>query len=43
MHHRILSQLYDFIQVIYSIKKHYTKVEYFSKHILFITIYVLLK
>jgi hypothetical protein len=43
MHHRILSQLYDFIQVIYSIKKHYAKVEYFSKHILFITIYVLLK
>jgi hypothetical protein len=40
----VLSQkkLYDFIQVIYSMRKHYTKVEYFSKPILFITIYLLL-
>jgi hypothetical protein len=36
-----LNGLYDFIHVIYSIIKHYTKVEYFYKHILFITIYVL--
>jgi hypothetical protein len=32
----------DFIQVTYSIRKHYAKVEYFSKPILFITIYSLL-
>jgi hypothetical protein len=37
-----LKQLYDFIQIIYSMRKHYTKVEYFPKHILFITIYLLL-
>jgi hypothetical protein len=35
-------QLYDFIQVIYSMRKHHTKVECFSKPILFITIYLLL-
>jgi hypothetical protein len=35
-------QLYDFIQVIYSMRKHFTKVEYFSKPILFIIIYLLL-
>jgi hypothetical protein len=37
-----LNKLYDFIQVLYSTRKHYTKVEYFPKHILFITIYLLL-
>jgi hypothetical protein len=37
-----LNKLYDFIQVIYSIKEYYTKVEYFSNHNLFITIYLLL-
>jgi hypothetical protein len=34
--------LHDFIQVIHNIKEYYTKVEYFSKHNLFITIYLLL-
>jgi hypothetical protein len=34
--------LHDFIWVIYNIKEYYTKVEYFSKHNLFITIYLLL-
>jgi hypothetical protein len=38
-----LNKLSDFIQVIYSIRKHYTKVEYFPKHILFIIIYLVLK
>jgi hypothetical protein len=33
-------QLHDFIQVIYSTRKHHTKVEYFSKLILFIAIYL---
>jgi hypothetical protein len=33
-------QLHDFIQVIYSMRKYYTKVEYFSKLILFIAIYL---
>jgi hypothetical protein len=37
-----LNKLYDFIQVIYSIKEYYTKDEYFSKHNLVITIYLLL-
>jgi hypothetical protein len=37
-----LNKLWDFRHVIYSIREHYTKVEYFSKHILFITIYLLL-
>jgi hypothetical protein len=40
MHHMSLNKLYDFIQVVYGIRKHYTKVEYFSKHILFIVIYL---
>jgi hypothetical protein len=35
-----LKQLYDFIQVIYSIQEHYTKVDYFPQHILFITNYI---
>jgi hypothetical protein len=34
--------LYGFLQVLYSIKENYTKVEYFPRHILFITIYLLL-
>jgi hypothetical protein len=38
-----LKQLYDFIKVIYSMRKHYTRVEYFPKHLLFITIYLLQK
>jgi hypothetical protein len=33
-------QLYDFIQVIYNIHEHYTKVDYFPQHILSITIYI---
>jgi hypothetical protein len=37
-----LKQLSDFIQVIYSIKEYYTKVDYFPKHNLFITIHLLL-
>jgi hypothetical protein len=37
-----LKHLHDFIQVIYSIKEHYTKVEDFSKHNLFIATYLLL-
>jgi hypothetical protein len=32
--------LYDFIQVIYSMRKRHTKVEYFSKLILLIAIYL---
>jgi hypothetical protein len=42
MHSRSLNKLYNFIHVIYNIKEYYTKVEYFSKHNLFITIYLLL-
>jgi hypothetical protein len=42
MHYMSLNKFYDFIKVIYSIKEHYTKVEYFSNHNLFITIYLLL-
>jgi hypothetical protein len=37
-----LNKLCDFIQVVYNIRKHYTKTEYFPKHILFLTIYLLL-
>jgi hypothetical protein len=33
-------QLHDFIQVIYNMGKHHTMVEYFSKLILFIVIYL---
>jgi hypothetical protein len=33
-------QLHDFIQVIYSMRKHHTMVEYFPKLILFIVIYL---
>jgi hypothetical protein len=42
MHVLSLNKLWDFIHVIYSMWEHYTKVEYFYKHILFITIYLLL-
>jgi hypothetical protein len=42
MHDMSLKQLHDFIHVIYTIKGYYTKVEYFSKHNLFITIYLLM-
>jgi hypothetical protein len=36
---RILTLLSDFIQVLYNIRKHWVKNEYFSMHILFTTIY----
>jgi hypothetical protein len=36
-----LKWFYDFIQVLHSIEKHPTKKDYFSKHILFSTIYLL--
>jgi hypothetical protein len=42
MHDLSLNWLYDFVKVVYSMRKYYTKVEYFSKYILFITIYLLL-
>jgi hypothetical protein len=42
MHDLSLNKLYDFIKVLYSMRRHYTKVEQFSKYILFITIYLLL-
>jgi hypothetical protein len=36
-----LNFFYNFMHIIYSIKEYETKVEYFSKHILFIIIYLL--
>jgi hypothetical protein len=42
MRFKSLTWVYDFIQVIYNMRKHHTKVEYFSKLNLFITIYLLL-
>jgi hypothetical protein len=42
MHDLSLNRLYDFIQVVYSMRRHYTKVEYFSKYSLFTAIYLLL-
>jgi hypothetical protein len=36
-----LIMLSNFMQVLYSTRKHYTKNTYFSKHILFSTIYLL--
>jgi hypothetical protein len=42
MHDMSLNKLYDFIQVAYSMRKYYTKVESFTKHIIFIIIYLLL-
>jgi effector-binding domain-containing protein len=41
MHSVSLSKPYDFMQVLNSIRKHYTKNEYFPKHILFTTIYLM--
>jgi hypothetical protein len=38
---RTLIMLYYFMQVLYSARKYYTKIEYFPKHILFTTIYLL--
>jgi hypothetical protein len=37
-----LDKLCDFVQVVYNIRRYYTKVEYFTKHILFIKTYLLL-
>jgi hypothetical protein len=36
-----LNKFSNFIQFLYSIRKHFTKNEYFSMHIIFTTIYVL--
>jgi hypothetical protein len=36
-----LNNLYDFIPVLYSTRKHYTKNKYFPLHILFSTFYLL--
>jgi hypothetical protein len=41
MQFKSLNILSDFMQVLYSIREHYTKVGYFPKHILFIIIYLL--
>jgi hypothetical protein len=41
MHVRILNKLSNFMQVLNSIAKHYTKNEYFPKHILITAIYLL--
>jgi hypothetical protein len=41
MHEKSLKHLYDFIKVTCSMRHYYTKVEYFSKHILFIIIYLM--
>jgi hypothetical protein len=38
-----LTVLFDFIQVLISKREHSTKDEYFSSHILFTTIYLLLE
>jgi hypothetical protein len=40
MQFKSLNKLYDFIQVTYGTSEHYTKVKYFPKPILFITIYI---
>jgi hypothetical protein len=40
MHAMSSKQLHDFIQVIISMRKHHIKVDYFSKLILFTTIYL---
>jgi hypothetical protein len=42
MHDMSLNILHDFIQVAYSMRKLYTNNYFFPKHILFITIYLLL-
>jgi hypothetical protein len=41
MQFRIVILLYNFMQVLNSMEKHPTKNEYFSKHILMTTIYLL--
>jgi hypothetical protein len=41
MHYMHLILLFDFLQVLYSSKKHYIKKEDFLKHIRFTTIYLL--
>jgi hypothetical protein len=41
MQFQSLKKLPDFMQVLDSIRKHYTKNEYFPKHILFTTIYLI--
>jgi hypothetical protein len=41
MQFQSLKNLPDFMQVLDSIRKHYTKNEYFPKHILFTTIYLI--
>jgi hypothetical protein len=41
MHDISLNKSYDFIQVLNSIRKYYTKNEYFPKHILFSTVSLL--
>jgi hypothetical protein len=38
-----LTMLFDFMQVLNSIRKHPTKNEYFPEHILFTTVYLLQK
>jgi hypothetical protein len=43
MQFKSLNMLYDFMQVLNSIRKHPTKNEYFSKRILFTTISILQK
>jgi hypothetical protein len=43
MHAISPKQLHDFIKVIISMRKHHTKVDYFSKLILFTIIYLLHK
>jgi hypothetical protein len=37
-----LNKLHDFIQVVYNMRKLYTNNKYFTKHVLFITICLLL-
>jgi hypothetical protein len=41
MHFLNLNNLYDFMQVLNSIRKYHTMIEHFYKHILFSTIYLL--
>jgi hypothetical protein len=41
MHSMSLNKLYDFIHIVYNIRKYYTKVGYFTKHIIFSTIYLM--
>jgi hypothetical protein len=41
MHYKNLTELADFIHVLYNIRKHWVKNEYFPMHIQFTTIYLL--